>query len=63
MWHVLRDTRGVYRAFVGRREGERPLGRNMHIGEDNIKRIFRKLDGEASYRVLWLRVGTGGWLL
>ena len=23
MWHVLKDTRGAYRSFVGRREEER----------------------------------------
>ena len=37
LWHLLRDTRGAYRAYVGRREGERLLGRPTHRGEDNIK--------------------------
>jgi len=60
MWHVLRDIRGAYRAYVGR---ERPLGRTRHRGEGNIKRIFRKLDGETSTGLLWIRVRTGGWLL
>jgi hypothetical protein len=63
MRHALRDTRGTYRAFVGRLEGERPLGRTRHRGEDNMKRIFRKLDGEAGNGLLWLRIVTDGWLL
>jgi hypothetical protein len=29
--------RGVYRDFVGKREGKRPLGRTRHRWEDNIK--------------------------
>jgi len=28
-----------------------------------LKWIFKKLDGEARTGLLWLRIGTGGWLL
>jgi hypothetical protein len=37
--HVARmgEGRGVYRVFVGRPEGKRPLGRPRHRWEDNIK--------------------------
>jgi hypothetical protein len=39
--------RGAYRVFVGRPEGNRPLGRPMHRWKDNIKMIFKVVDGEA----------------
>ena len=29
--------RGVYRVFVGKPEGKRPLGRPRHRREDNVK--------------------------
>jgi hypothetical protein len=31
------EWRGVYRVFVGKREGKRPLGKLRRIWEDNIK--------------------------
>jgi hypothetical protein len=31
------EGRGVYRVFVGRPEGKRPLARPRHRWEDNIK--------------------------
>ena len=31
------EGRGVYRVFVGKPEGKRPLGRRRHRWEDNIK--------------------------
>jgi len=31
------ERRGVYRAFVGKPEGKRPLGRPRRRWEDNIK--------------------------
>jgi hypothetical protein len=39
--HVARigDRRGVYRLFVGKREGKGPFGRRR-LNEDNIKLIF-----------------------
>jgi len=37
--HVARlgEGRGVYRVLVGKPEGKRPLGRQSHRWEDNIK--------------------------
>ena len=37
--HVARmgESRGLYRVFVGKPEGKRPLGRPRHKWEDNIK--------------------------
>jgi hypothetical protein len=52
--------RGVYRVFVGRLEGERPLGRPRRRWEDNIKMDPREIgiDGAnwiplAQDRVQW----------
>jgi hypothetical protein len=51
--HVARrEGRGVYRVWVGRPEGKRPLGRPRHRWEDNIKLdlMYRwgKLDSTGS---------------
>jgi len=37
--HVARvgERRGIYRVWVGKPEGKRPLGRPRHRWEDNIK--------------------------
>jgi hypothetical protein len=40
----MREGIGVYRVFVGKPEGKRPLGRPRRRWEGNIKRIFRKWD-------------------
>jgi hypothetical protein len=56
MW----EGRGVYRIFVGRPEGKRPLGRPRHRWEVNIKMGLREIgiDGAnwiplAQDRVQW----------
>jgi hypothetical protein len=54
------ERRDVYRALVRKPEGKRPLGRPRHRWEDNIKMVFKKLDGEVWTELLWLRIGTGG---
>jgi hypothetical protein len=36
------DTRGAYRALVGKPEEKRPLGKPRHRLEDSTKWIFRK---------------------
>jgi hypothetical protein len=60
--HVARmgEGRGVYRVFVGRPEGKRPLGRPSCRCEDNIKLDLREIgiDGAnwiqlAQDRVQW----------
>jgi hypothetical protein len=57
------EGRGVYRVFVGRPEGKRPLGRPRHTWDDNIKPDLREvgIDGEnwiqlAQDRAQWVRV-------
>ena len=44
--HVIRmgERRGVYRVFVGKPEGKRPLGRHRRRWEDNIKMDFSGKD-------------------
>jgi hypothetical protein len=49
------EERGLYRVFVGKPEGRRPLGRPRRRWEDNIKRDLQKvgtvlwgLDGASS---------------
>jgi hypothetical protein len=37
------ERRGVYRIFVGRSEGRRPLGRPRRTWEDNIKMDLREV--------------------
>jgi hypothetical protein len=37
------EERGVYRVFVGKLEGRRPLGRPRHRWEDNIKMDLREV--------------------
>jgi hypothetical protein len=54
------DRRGAYRVLVGRSEGKKPLGRPNPRRENNIKRVFKKWDGEAWTGLIWLRIGTGG---
>jgi hypothetical protein len=43
--HMARmgEGRGVYRVWVGRPEGKRPLGRPRHRWEDNIKMDLREI--------------------
>jgi hypothetical protein len=60
--HVARmgDGRGVYRIFIGRPEGKRPLGRRRRRWEDNIKMELREIGIDevnwihlAQVRVQW----------
>jgi hypothetical protein len=37
------EGRGVYRVFIGRREGKRPLGRPRRRWEDNMKLNLREI--------------------
>jgi hypothetical protein len=51
---------GVHRVLVGKLEGKMPLGRPRRRWEDNIKMIFRNLEGVVRTGLSWLRIGTGG---
>ena len=62
--HVARmgETRGAYRALVGKPEGWIPLGRPRRRWENNIKMILKKWAGNAWTGLIWLRIGTSGGL-
>jgi hypothetical protein len=48
--HVPRiwERRGVYRVFVGKPEGNRPLGRHRRKWEDNIKMDIQEVGCEGT---------------
>jgi len=46
--------------LVGKPEGKRPLGRQRHRWEDNIKMYLQELEGVVETRWSWLRIGTDG---
>ena len=60
--HVARmgEGKGVYRIFIGKPEGNTPLGRPRHRWEGNIRCLFRKWDVGVWTGSSWLRIGTGG---
>jgi hypothetical protein len=54
--HVARmgEDRGVHRVLVGQPEGKRPLGRQRHRGEDNIKMDLKEVEGGGGGRGDWM---------
>jgi len=54
------ERRGVYRVFMGKPEGKRPLGRPGVDGRVILRWIFRKWDVVVWNGSSWLRIGTGG---
>jgi hypothetical protein len=57
------EVRGVYRVFVGRSEGKRPLGRPRRRWEDNIKMDLRETGFDGANWIRLIRIGSSGWLL
>jgi hypothetical protein len=57
------DRRGAYRILVGTPEGRRPLERPRRRWEGNYKMDFQEIGWGAWTGLIWLRIGTGGWLL
>jgi hypothetical protein len=53
------ERRGVYRVLVGK-PGERDHLEDPGVDWRMIGWIFRKWDGGAWTRLIWLRIGTGG---
>jgi hypothetical protein len=53
------EKRNVYRIFVGKLEGKRPLGRPRRRWVDNIKLDLRQIgwDGMVWIGLIWLRRG------
>jgi len=54
---------GAYRDLVEKPEGERQLGRPMDMWEDIIKMDLKEVGWGAWTELVWLRIGTGSWLL
>ena len=50
----------LYRALLGKPEGERPLGRPRLGGRIVLRWIFRKWGVEVWTRLSWLRIGAHG---
>jgi hypothetical protein len=57
------DERNLYKVFVGKPEGKRPLGRPRCRRENGIRMDFREIDWGVWIGFDWLRIGTGGKLL
>jgi hypothetical protein len=60
---TYRERRGAYRALVGKREGRNHLEDRGVNGWMILKWIFETLDGGEPTGSMWLRIGTGRWLL
>ena len=54
------ERKGVYRVFVGKPEGKRPLGRHRRRWEYNIKMKLQEVGCGGMDWMIWLRTGTGG---
>jgi hypothetical protein len=52
--------RGLYRILVGKREGNRLLGRPRRRREDNIRMDLEDGGCGVWTGLSWLRIGTGG---
>jgi hypothetical protein len=57
------ERRGAYTALVGKPERRRPLERPTADGRIILKWIFERLGGRVQTGLIWLRIGTDGWLL
>jgi hypothetical protein len=57
------ERRGVYREFVGKPEGKRPLGRPRRRWENNIKMEIQEVGCGTCTGLSWIRKGTGRGLL
>jgi len=49
--------------MVGKQEGERPFGRPMNRGNDNINMYLQDMGKGTRTGFIWCRIGTGGGLL
>ena len=54
------ERRGIYRVFVGKPEGKRPLGRLKRRMENDIKMDLREVGCGVWSGSSWIRIETGG---
>jgi hypothetical protein len=57
------ERKGAYKVLVGKPEGKRPLGRPKHRWDDNVQMDLSAVGLGSMAGLIWLRIGTGGWLL
>jgi len=57
------ERRDAYRVLVGKSEGERPLGRQRHRWDDDIKIDLQEVGWGTWTGLIWLRIRTVGVLL
>jgi hypothetical protein len=57
------DERKMYRAFVGKPEEKRTLGRQRHRWEDGIRMDLRETGWGVYSGSSWLNIGSDGGLL
>jgi hypothetical protein len=57
------EKRNACSVLVRKLEGKRLLGRPRRRWVDNSKIILERLDGVVWIALMWLRIGTSGWLL
>jgi hypothetical protein len=53
----------LYKVFLGKPEGKRPLGRPRRRWEDGIRMDLTEIGWRVWIGFDWLRIGTGGGLL
>jgi hypothetical protein len=58
--HLGRRSRGVYRDFVEKPEGKRPLGGPSYRWKDNVKMEFQEWNVVVWTGLIWLRKRRGG---
>jgi hypothetical protein len=63
--HVARmgEKRNACGILVGKLVGKRPLGRPRRRWENNIRMDLREIEWGGMTGLIWLRIGTSGWLL
>jgi hypothetical protein len=57
------EDRKVYKVWVGKPEGKKPLGRPRRRWNDGIRMDLREIGLGVWIGFGWLRTGTGGGLL
>jgi hypothetical protein len=58
--HVAMHEREVYKVFVEKLKGKRPLRKPRHRWEVGIKMDLKKTGWEGWSGFIWLRIGTKG---
>ena len=57
------ERRGIYRVFVRKTEGKRPLGRSRRRRDGSIKVDLQEMECSKWIGLIWLKIRTGAELL